>query len=171
MVSVTKLIDILNKPALLYWSNKIGLEGINIRDYKKESTSKGTSKHIEIENYINNLDWFEGCDKFIKALMGYEIIGCEVDVSNKHLIGRIDLVLKKDNLTYIVDLKSNKNIYLSTKLQLSTYKHLYNADKICVMELDTFKLEEIKIDTNKYYEIIKRLFQINELIINLKEKL
>ena len=61
MVSVSKLIEVLNKPALLHWSNKIGLQGISLKDYRKKSTSKGTSKHNQIENYLLNGVIFEEC--------------------------------------------------------------------------------------------------------------
>lgn len=171
MVAVTKLIDLLNKPALVYWSNKIGLSGVSLKDYRIDSSNKGTSKHDEVENYIKNGVLFKDYIKLDKVLKDYVVIGCEVEIKTNNLIGRADLILEKENKKYIIDFKSSNNIYLSTKLQLSTYKNMFNADYIGVIDLNNFKLTLLDINTDKYYEIIKRLFQINELLNFLKERL
>jgi hypothetical protein len=171
MISVTKLLDILNKPNLIYWANKIGLEGININDYESKSKSEGVNNHNQIELFIKKGVKFKGCEIFEKEIKDFEIIGVEVDVKNDFINGRIDLILKKENQIFICDFKKNKNIYLNTKLQLSTYKHLYGADKICFINSSDFKIKEITIDTQKYFEIVKRLFQIHSLLIKLNEKL
>lgn len=169
MYSVTKLIDLLNKPFLLKWANGLGLKGLSLDSYMKDKSSSGNNKHKQIEQYfINGID-FDNSHKIEYIKNEYEIIGCEVDINNGYINGRVDLILKKNDKTYIVDFKSNKNIYLSTKLQLSTYKHIYNADHICYINFDNYNLEIINIDTNKYYEIVKRLYQIKTLITELNE--
>lgn len=171
MIAVTTLINILDKPALVKWANKIGLEGVNLKDYRKKSTSKGTIKHSDIENYLLNGVKFKGYERLKKTLEPFEIVGCEVEVKTKELVGRIDLILRRDNITYIVDFKTSKYVYLSTKLQLSSYKHMYNADKIGIISFDHMKLNILNINTQKYYTIVKRLYQINELMRDLKERL
>ena len=171
MIAVTKLIDILNKPALVSWANNIGLKGVNLKDYRKESTTKGTVKHEDVENFLIKGIPFNGSDKLKNTLLGFELVGCEVEAKTNNLIGRIDLVLTKDSKKYVIDFKTSKYIYLSTKLQLSTYKHMISADEIGVIDLTDFNLTILDIDTIKYYTIIKRLYQINELLCQLKEKL
>jgi hypothetical protein len=171
MVSVTKLIDILNKPALINWANKLGLTGVSLKDYQIKSKNKGINKHNEVEEYFKSGKLFNGSDKLISNLKGYEVIGCEVNIDNGYICGRVDIILKKDDEIYICDFKSTNSIYLSTKLQLSTYKHIYNADKIAFINLDNFEIKEINIDTNKYYELVKRLYQINNIITQLNERL
>lgn len=171
MIAVTKLIDILNKPALVYWANKIGLQGVRLSDYYKRTQNDGNKKHNDVELYFTDGVEFDGVEKLRNNLKGYEVIGVEKSVTNDFLNGRIDLILKKNGLTYVVDFKRNKSIYLNTKLQLSTYKHMINADKICYINFEDYKLIEIDIDTNKYYEIIKRLYQVYILLNNLNEKL
>ena len=49
--SVTELIGMLDKPGLLNWANKIGLDGIKLEDYRKKSMINGTSLHKQIEDY------------------------------------------------------------------------------------------------------------------------
>lgn len=171
MVSVSKLIDILNKPALLRWANRIGLDGVDLKNYKKQVTSNGIDKHKLVEDYLLNGVVFNGSDRLDKCLLGYEVVSVEQEITNGKIIGRVDLILKKDDLIYICDFKSGKNIYLSTKLQLSTYKHIYGADKICFINLDDFIMKEITIETKDYFDIIKRLYQVYELLKKTKEKL
>lgn len=171
MVSVTKLISILDKPALVGWANKIGLKGINIKDYQSKSKTDGNNIHKQVEDFLNHGIEFKGCEKLKKSLNNYNVLGCEVDVNNGYILGRIDIVLEKDGKKYVCDLKSNKYIYISTKLQLSAYKHLLNADYICFINTEDLELRIIDIDTSKYFEIIKRLYQINKLITSLNEKL
>lgn len=173
MIAVTKLIDLLDKPALVGWANNLGLKGINIKDYYKQTQKEGNSKHNEIELYLKNGIKFKGYELLEHSLLNYEVIGVEEVCENIFLTGRIDLILKnkKNNQIYVCDFKRNKNIYLKTKLQLSCYKHMIEADKICYINTDNYEIVEINIDTNKYYEIIKRLFQVNELLNELNEKL
>ena len=171
MIAVTKIIDLLDKPALVGWANKLGLKGLSLKEYYSQVTTDGNEKHYEIENYFKYGIEFKGCKVLAENLKDYEVIGVEETITNDFLIGRIDLVLKKDGIVYVCDFKRNKSIYLKTKLQLSTYKEMLNADKICFINSENFKLVEIKIDTLKYYTIVKRLYQIHKLLFELNERL
>lgn len=171
METVTSLISMLDKPALLNWSNKIGLKGIKLHEYSKKVKDKGNDIHYKVENFLKNGVDFEGSEKLKESLLGYDVIGVEKNISNGMITGRIDFILKKEGLIFICDLKSSNKIYLQTKLQLATYKHLYGADKICYVNSKDFKIEEIKIDTKKYYEVVKRLYQIKLKLNELNEKL
>lgn len=171
MISVTKLIDILNKPFLLQWANNLGLKGTNLKDYKKQVQNEGNDNHLKIEQYLKNGILFEGWEKLAKSLEGYELLGTEIDVSNGCINGRLDLALKKDGLIYILDLKRNKSVYLSTKLQLSAYKHLYGANKVGFMNTEELQIEILNIDTEKYFNIIKKLYQIHLTLTELNERL
>jgi hypothetical protein len=65
MIAVTKLIDMLNKPSLLCWSNKIGLKVISLSDYYKETQQEGNKSHNDIENFIKNGVKFNGCENIM----------------------------------------------------------------------------------------------------------
>lgn len=173
MISVTKLINLLNKPSLLKWANKIGLEGIDINKYQAKSKEKGNISHKDLEDYFKNGTMFENYQVLEKELGEFDFIGCEVDTNNGFILGRIDLIMKnkKTNEVWLFDFKSNKNIYLNTKLQLSAYKHIYKADKIGFINTEELKVVEIDIETNYYFEIIKRLYQIKVLLNDLNERL
>ena len=171
MIGVTKLINLLDKPSLVYWANKIGLQGVSLKEYKYNSQKKGTNKHKEIEDYFKNGVLFDDYKKLIKILKNYNLIGSEVYIKNNFIHGYVDLILEKNNEKIIVDFKSSTKIYLSQKLQLSTYKEIYNADKIAIINFTDWSLNYININTAKYYEVVKRLYQINVLLDNLNEKL
>ena len=49
--SVSKLIDLLNKPALIKWANKQGLKGIDVGIYKESARQRGSSRHKAIEDF------------------------------------------------------------------------------------------------------------------------
>lgn len=171
MIAVMTLINLLDKPALKYWANKQGLKGVDINKYEKKVQKEGTNSHNEIEEYIKNGTLFDGHEFFSESVKGFKILGCEVDLDNGYICGRADLVLSRNNKIYVVDFKRNRNIYLSTRLQLSAYKHILNADYICYMNLDDYKLNIINIDTSKYFNIIKSLYKIKIILNELNERL
>ena len=173
MVSVSKLLEILNKPNLLYWSNNLGLKGKSLKEYYEEVKKDGTNKHNEIELYLKNGIKFKGYEVLEKNLLNYDVISIEETFDNGYILGRVDLILKNKttNELIVCDFKRNKSIYLGTKLQLSCYKHLSNCDKIAYINSENFEIKELNINTEKYYEIIKRLYQIHILLNNLNEKL
>lgn len=173
MIAVTKLIDLLDKPALVGWANKLGLKGIDLKDYYKQTQTEGNNNHNDIELFLKKGKRFQGCEILEHTLIDFEIIGIEENCNNNFIVGRIDLILKhkKNNLIYVCDFKRNKSIYLKTKLQLSSYKHIIEADKIAYINTDNFQLIEININTLKYYEIVKRLYQIYLILKDLNEKI
>jgi len=169
MESVTSLLQILNKPALLNWANKIGLQGTSLREYRSKLQSDGTNTHKQIENYLKTKQPFEYSDKLDLILTDFEVIGIEKDINNGYICGRIDLIISKNNKTFICDFKSSDNIYLEQKIQLSTYKEMYGADYIAIINFTDWKLNILDIKTDEYYKIIKHLYSIKQLADKLNE--
>ena len=50
--SVTKLLDLLHKPAIVKWANKQGLAGVEINAYSASVKKHGTDLHNQIEKAI-----------------------------------------------------------------------------------------------------------------------
>jgi len=171
MIALTKLLKILDKPALLKWANKIGLQGVSLDDYMNKSSKKGISIHNDIENYLINNVKFEYSDKIDKCLNGYNIIAIEKSFDNGYISCRADMLLEKEGKKIVVDFKSNNKIYLQQKLQLSTYKEMLLYDEIAIINFDKWQLEFININTKQYFEIVKNLYKINSLLTQLNEKL
>jgi ATP-dependent exoDNAse (exonuclease V) beta subunit len=169
MKSVTLLLQILNKPTLLNWSNKIGLQGISLKAYRSKLQSGGTNIHSQIENYLKTKQPFEYADKLDLILTDFEVIGIEKDINNGYICGRIDLILSKNGKTFVCDFKSSNKIYLEQKIQLSTYKEIYGADYIAIINFTDWKLNILNIRTDEYYKIIKHLYSIKQLTDKLNE--
>ena len=83
--SVSKLLDLLNKPALMYWANNLGLEGMSLKKYRKRRLSLGTSLHKQVEYFL-----VDGLipdnellkNNFIDFFTDIEVLGVEQKVEN-----------------------------------------------------------------------------------------
>jgi hypothetical protein len=158
--SVSDLISILDKPALLKWANKIGLEGIHIDDYQKQSKSDGISHHNQIENFVKyNIDFEDEklAYRWKHFVKDKEIISIEHNIESDYFIGRLDCILKYKDSIYICDFKSTKydKIFFEQKLQLVAYKMCYPDYKIAIVKLPYLDFIEIELDSEfEYYKNI-----------------
>lgn len=154
--SVTQLIDLLAKPALIEWANRQGLQGIDINEKRKRSLAKGTSLHQQIDDYSNGRGKFEreldqwSFDTFIA---GKTIIATERNIETEWFVGRYDAKIKVGSDEYIVDYKSGfkGKIYLEYKLQLVAYAMAEGA-KIAIVPIPQFHLIPVEIENMKPYE-------------------
>ena len=163
--TVTKLLALLDKPALLKWANKIGLEGTKLDDYQKRSKAKGNSYHNQVEQMIKHNKEIE--DPFLREnyhlfFDGSEILECEKNVTGEHWRGRYDIKFKRNGVTYLCDFKSNaKRVYLENKLQLIAYSEIEKVDEIGIISLPDFKYYPVIVkDRKPYVGILKALSHI-----------
>lgn len=166
--SVTQLIGLLDKPALMKWANRIGLEGTTLDEYRQKSMAKGTSMHNQIEQHIKNKTPFE--DKnlglgFLNFFTDKKIIECEKKVECDYFNGRLDLIMEFDSRKYLCDFKSKQgHIYFENKLQLSAYRMCEPCDDVCIISIPDFRVLTIDIvDYTPYEEILKSLSNIYKL--------
>lgn len=163
--SVSKLLSLLDKPALLSWANRIGLQGIELSEYRKKALTEGTSIHKQIEDYIKIKKPFDDIinqNAFDKYFSNKVIIDYEKKIETDWFIGRLDIKFEYKGKIYVCDFKSNqKNVYLENKLQLVAYRMSENADGIGVISVPDFKFLPIQIkDYTPYEEILKSLSNI-----------
>lgn len=147
--TVSQLLDLLNKPSLVYWANNLGINGIKLQDYYIKSKKKGISIHEQIYDYVINGKQFENIDNqnnFLNFIKNKQIIDLEKEIENEHFIGRYDIKLQIDNTIYICDFKSNNNIYFENLLQLTAYRMCNKDCKIAIINVPTFEFKEINID-------------------------
>ena len=135
--SVTELIKLLDKPALLNWANKIGLEGIGLDEYRKKVMKDGTSIHKQIEMYVKDKTPFEnnlhqlGFDNYFS---NKKIVSIESNIETEWFKGRQDIRIEYKGKEYICDFKSNqKYIYFENKLQLVAYRMAENCDGLGII--------------------------------------
>lgn len=165
--AVTQLIALLDKPALLRWANQIGLQGIELDKYRKQSMPTGTDLHNQIKENIQNKIPFkdiqiqQNWDKFIADK---QVIASEKDIETEWYKGRLDIKLFYNGYTYICDFKSQSAVYLETILQLTAYRLAGNHSeftKIAVIEIPSFRLIPIEIHNfEPYEEILRSLYSI-----------
>ncbi len=164
--SVTQLIEMLDKPALMKWANKIGLEGIKLDDYKSKAKEQGISIHESVENYLKfglpSED--EGLNSKMKNFFAdKEIIGIEQSIETDYFIGRYDIKLKWKGFQFICDFKSNSGVYFETKLQLSAYGMAEQDSHIAVIHLPEFLLRPVTLDEKLYGDFLINLSNLYEL--------
>lgn len=138
---VTTITGIMNKPALVGWANRIGLQGIEVSKYVDELADIGTLAHAMIVAHLegteldtsdatpNQIDMAETATlKFWdwQAEAGFKPDFCERQlVSEKYQYGgTCDLygtLTKRNNVKALVDLKTCSAIYNDHFTQLAGY--------------------------------------------------
>lgn len=172
--SVTKLIEMLDKPALMKWANKIGLEGIRLDDYKSKSKESGLSIHEQVENFtkFGLVPDDEGlANKLTKFFSDKQILEIEGNIETEYFTGRFDIKLKWKDFVFICDYKSNSVVYFETKLQLSAYQMATKCDHVAVVHLPDFLLRPVDLNMDLYSHFLihlSNLYTIKQQIENSK---
>lgn len=170
--TVTQLLKLLDKPALLKWANKQGLAGIDISIDQDRFLRAGTSIHTQIEQYHSNGVPFQNPDhemNYKRFISGKVILDMEKEIETDWFTGRYDMRYKHGDTIYLVDFKNNsKGVYFENKLQLVAYSMAIPCDRIAVISVPMFTTNHIVIEDRKpYEEIIKALsiiYQNKQLI-------
>lgn len=156
--SVTELLNILNKPALLNWANKIGLEGIDLNTYRSKSQLGGTNIHNQIENCIKNGEPLENIENqvaFDLFFKDVEVLDSEVSIESDFFVGRVDIRYQKNNKIYLCDFKSNhKKNYLENVLQVCAYSLVLPCDELGIISIPDFKYFPISSKNIQHSKVI-----------------
>ena len=163
--SVTELIDILNKPALIGWANRIGLQGTSLDEYRKRVRVDGSKLHKDIENFfmrgemVPDLGMQKRLNDFISDK---EVLECEKNVETEWFVGRFDIKFKWHESVCIADFKTNHtNIYLENRLQLAAYWMAELAEKVFIISVPDVSIIPVSIvDFDPYEEMLKCLSRI-----------
>ena len=138
---VTTVLGILNKPALVIWANRLGLQGIDSSKYRDEMADIGTLAHKMILDYFNKtetdttdysesqIDLAENCLlSFWEWEKGHKI---EVILAEAPLVsqeygfgGTIDCFCNLDGQPTLLDFKTGKALYSEFTMQISAYAYL-----------------------------------------------
>jgi len=139
--SVTTILGILNKPALLEWAWQMGCQGLDYKAIRDDAASVGTLAHYFIMCYLRSekpdtseysqadIDRAENClIKFWDWEKGHKIESILVEtplVSEEYQFGgTIDFFGKVDGQPTLVDFKTGKAIYPEFFYQLAAYEQL-----------------------------------------------
>jgi hypothetical protein len=167
--SVTELVGMLDKPALLAWANRIGLEGKSLIEARRENMAKGISLHRELERYlqkgipITDESFQAKAKEFFKDK---NLVACEKVIDHDQFSGRFDVKYQtEDGTEWICDFKTNQGrIYLENKLQLAAYRMVEGCDKVAVISIPDMTVIDSGInDFTPYEEIVLHLSKIYKL--------
>ena len=182
----TTITGLLNKPFLVAWANRLGLEGIDSTKYRDAAADIGTLAHAMVQAHIQNepMDYDEysstQIDLASNAVLSYfewekqhEMIPILTEVplvSNKYRFGgTVDCYCRLDGIPTLLDFKTGKAIYDEYFIQLAAYRallmeHGHTVDGCRILRIgrdETEGFEErVMPTTDSYFEIFKRLLDV-----------
>ncbi len=186
---VTTILGVLNKPALVPWANRLGLEGIDSSKYTDESARIGTLAHYLVQCHLTgeNPDTstygsFE-IDKAENALLSYyewektrqiEPIENELPLISEQYRygGTIDCYCKINGEFWLLDFKTGKAIYPEMLTQLSAYVQLLNENGFPVEKARILRIgrdetegfeERVITDFTKHNELFRHCLSIYQI--------
>lgn len=186
---VTTVINLLAKPQLIVWANRLGLQGIDSTKYRDEAADIGKLAHAMIQADLLHyeLDYDGFSDEQIKlasnTILSFdewkkhrniEPLFCESSlISEKHLFGGIiDCYCKIDGEHTLIDFKTGKAIYDEYFVQLAAYKELliengFTVDKCRIIRVGRDEKEgfedRVVSTTDKYFGIFESLLNVYNL--------
>jgi hypothetical protein len=174
--TVTELLKLLDKPALLKWANQQGLKGIDIDKERGKWLNAGTSIHSQVESFIRKGEPFisDVDQSYFKVFISdKEILGLENKIETEWFTGRYDIKVKWKDKIYIMDFKNkSKRIYFENKLQLIAYGMAEPCDSFAIVSVPTFTVMNFKVEDRKpYEEILKCLSRIYTLKSEIDERI
>jgi len=184
----TTITGLLNKPALVLWANRLGLEGIDSTKYVDKAAKIGTLIHYLVECHITKQK--PALSDYTQKEIEIAQIGFNkyLDWEKKHTIepifnekgyasdkykygGTCDFYCKLDGKFTLVDFKSCKGIYDEQFCQVSGYSNLLKengkkVEQILILRIGRDEAEgfEEKYITPKqeklYFGVFKNLVKI-----------
>lgn len=188
-ISVTKVLSVLDKPALRYWFGREVFRAMVVdptleeavalaAPYKVSDTAKsrGTTIHSIVEAYqksgaqITPPEEFKGyAEAFYSWINDYKmnILEHEKTVFDEDtkMAGTLDLLCKNNGDTWVIDVKTGKDIYDEAFLQVSAYMHMVGAIRggvLLLQENGKYKFAgcpdyfEYFVATKKIWEFVNR---------------
>jgi len=156
--SVTTVLNLLSKPALIHWAWQLGIEQKDYRKVRDQAAEIGTIAHEMIRCHLKNVDFDSSeyapvdIDKAENAFIAYldwEKLNhvCSICIEqqfvseNYRFGGTIDLYadLNKQGMA-LIDFKTSSGVYPEMKVQVACYAHLliengYKIDNIHLLRI------------------------------------
>jgi len=154
---VTTILSILNKPALVSWANKLGLQGIDSTKYVDEKAAIGTLAHEMIADYLRGKETdtseyskvqIDQAENAVLAFFEWEKTHhIEPIMVEKSLVseqyqfgGTIDCLGKINGNRHLLDFKTSRGIFPEMLVQLAAYRQLlieaeYPVDKVTILRI------------------------------------
>lgn len=193
LAGVTTIIGLLNKPQLVSWANRLGLDGIETNKYVDDLAGVGTLAHqmvfayltgkkLNTDDYSKNdisraenavISFFEWAkDKDIKVILAETPL-----VSEKMQYGGTpDLYAVINGEKTLADFKTGNAIYDEYFLQLAAYRMLleengHEASKAIIVRIGRDETEGFETRTVTSFKLYEEIFKNLLNIYNLKKQL
>jgi len=164
--SVTTILGILNKPALLQWAWQCGVDGLNYREVRDQAADVGTLAHLLIMAHLKGEkpDTSEYSTQDISqaetCLIKYwdwekenpiELVLAEEPLVSEqyHYGGTIDCLANLNGKLVLIDFKTGKAIYEEAIIQVVSYAHLLKENGY---DVSSAKILRIGRDVNEGFE-------------------
>ena len=184
----TTITGVLNKPALIGWANRLGLEGIEVGKYVDDLASIGTLGHYLIECHIKDetpyLDDYSknqiaSAETVLLKFLDWEkhhavkYVESEIAlVSEKYQYGgTIDILAYVDDVLTLIDIKTCKAIYKDHYLQVGggyfplLVEHDYKVQDAVILRVGRSEDEGLDAEIKK----ISNLPKWQEMFLNCRD--
>ena len=190
---VTTVLGILNKPALVPWANRLGLEGIDVKKFVDDKADIGTLGHAICTDLLlgvptdyshydqHQIDKAENCAlSFFSWLDKHTLIPIIVEgqFANEEWGGTCDIYGILDGKYTLVDLKTGSGIWEEYLYQCSAYAHLlinngFPVEEVRVLNIPRAETEKFKeeIYTKDELQTGWEIFEHCHRIYSLKKKI
>ena len=191
---VTTVLNLMAKPALVPWANKLGLQGIDVSKYVDDKADIGTLGHAMVTDKLagtvtdtkdyseNQISLAENCALSFWSWEKEHPIE-EVFFVERPLVseafrfgGTLDIYAKIAGRREIIDLKTGSGIYPEHAWQVATLKVLleengFPVDGTRIINIPRAESESFseKVVTEKENEIGWKIFQCLLSVYNLKK--
>jgi hypothetical protein len=193
---VTTILGVINKPHLVGWANKLGLDGYSVSDYVGEMAKIGTLVHGIIECMVigktpdisdftpNQLEtaqhalrsfWHWG------SVHKVEFLDSEIRLVSEEYEygGTIDCICMIDDVKTLLDFKTSGDIYPEHLIQVAAYEELAKENGIKVDQVGILRIgrgpdggisEHYLKDTQVYLSTFHTCRQLYGLLKDVKGK-
>ena len=184
-VGVTTVLGVLNKPALVGWANRLGLEGIEVGKYVDNLADIGTLAHAMIEAHLkgekfDTSDYSKNqIDKAENAVLKFfewekqhkiKVIALEAQlVSEKHMYGgTCDIYCELDGKLTLIDIKTAKAVYGEHHTQCVAYEQLLNETGNKVEEVMILRVGREEAEGFEVIPVTKRELHFKKFLAALE---
>ena len=168
---VTTITGVLNKPALVGWANRMGLDGIDTRNYVDNRARMGTLAHEMVEAYLQGreVDLSEESPATVEAAENamlsfhewakgheYRVIDIEMKMVSPswRVGGTCDIYWTLDGVPTLTDLKTGNGIYPDHKCQTMAYASIMRENGLDVQRVSILNIPR-EADEVFGYEVIQ----------------
>lgn len=170
LCGVTTILGILNKPLLVGWANRLGLQGINSQGYVSDKADIGTLVHemmfcdlkkVEVDtSYYTKIQIEIAMNSFKKYLVWrgkhhiQPLVLEEGMVSEKYQFGgTIDNYCLLDGVLTLIDYKTSKALYSEHFIQVSAYRQLLRENGYKVKNSAILRVGRDEMEGFEFMEI------------------